>query len=230
MQISKKMHEAVTTLERDLALLNTQYHNLTPEERLAAVFQDFDKVLVTSSFGSTSLILLDMIARVKPGHPVWFINTGFHFKETLYYKDMVAECINLQIAELRPENWRHELTASERMWESHPDLCCSVNKVEPLEEAKAAHEVWISGLMGWQADSRKDKALFEQRDTIIKFHPIIDMSGEEVRKRVKNLGIPQHPLLARGFESIGCTHCTQAGKSRSGRWQGKSKTECGLHW
>lgn len=223
------MHDSVTLLAQDLDILNKEYLHMHPEERLAAVFQDFDNVLITSSFGSTSLILLDMLAKVRPGHPVWFINTGFHFEQTLRYKELIAERLNLQIEELKPEKWRQELTATEKMWESHPDLCCSVNKVEPLEEAKAKHDVWISGLMGWQASTREKKAVFEQTDSILKFHPIIDMPAAEVRNRIKNTGIPQHPLLARGYASIGCKHCTKAGISREGRWSGKAKTECGLH-
>ena len=213
----------------DLERLNVKYSQLSPAERITELFQDFNRVLVTSSFGSTSLILLDLIARVQPEHPVHFINTGYHFSETMAYQKEIANRLGLQIIELKAKKWQNEITTSERMWESHPDVCCSVNKVEPLEEAKLQHDVWISGLMGWQSNSRKNMSLFEQKESIIKFHPLIDFDAEEVRYTIKNLNLPQHPLLKKGFESIGCSHCTVAGNSREGRWAGRQKIECGLH-
>lgn len=209
--------------------LNDQYRSLSPEERIKQLYLDFDKVLFTSSFGTTAAYLLHLFSSVRPDQEVVFLDTSYHFNETLQYKDQLKALLNLKIVDLRPEEWKNEFTRKDKTWNSDPDLCCSINKVEPLEKIKPNYRVWVSGLLGSQNTFRKKLNVFEEQDGIIKFFPVIDQTEAVAFEYIRRHGLPMHPLFAAGFNSVGCFHCTVAGKGRSGRWVNKSKTECGLH-
>lgn len=216
---------------RDIQALNVRYAPLRFDERIAQLYQDFaaDKVLVTSSFAATSAYFLHIIASVRPEQEIAFIDTGYHFDETISYKDFLTGEFGLKVRSLKAEDWKHEFTISEKTWERDPDFCCSVNKVEPLEAIKPNYHIWVSSLMRWQSDHRSDMAVFEERRGIIKFNPMIDVSKDERDAYIAEHQLPFHPLVEQGYSSIGCTHCTVKGEGRSGRWVGKPKTECGLH-
>ena len=211
--------------------LNARYAPLNFQQRLEMLYQDFatDKVLVTSSFAATSAFFLHIISNVQPEQKIAFIDTGFHFRETLLYKEYLTKLLDLDVFSLRAEDWKHEFTVSDQTYDKNPDFCCSINKVEPLDAVKPDYHVWISSLMGWQTDDRADMHVFEIRRGIIKFNPMIDVSQEERDAYISEHKLPFHPLVPHGYSSIGCTHCTVKGEGRSGRWAGKPKTECGLH-
>ena len=213
----------------DLGELNKRYGPLTPEQRIAELYKDFSKVLYTSSFGTTAVYLLHLFSKVKPGEKIHFLDTTYHFQETLDYKKQLTDLFKLNVVELKGEEWRNKFTREDRTWEKDPDLCCSVNKVEPLEKIKPEFEVWISGLMSSQNEYRNPLRIFEEKGSIIKFFPIIDTSEAEAYEYIKKHNLPEHPLKAKGYNSVGCTHCTAPGKAREGRWINKSKTECGIH-
>lgn len=213
----------------NLIELNKKYGPLSPEERIKTLYEDFSKVLFTSSFGTTAVFLLHLFSKTRPGEKVHFLDTTYHFPETLEYKKQLTELFNLNVVELKGEEWRNKFTREDKTWEKDPDLCCSVNKVEPLEKIKPGHEAWVSGLMSSQNEYRNPLKIFEEKGNIIKFFPIIDVSEEEANQYIQKHHLPEHPLKAKGYNSIGCTHCTVAGKAREGRWINKSKTECGLH-
>jgi len=101
--------------------------------------------------------------------------------------------------------------------------------VEPLQLIKKDYKIWVSGLMRWQSDFRNSLDIFEQREGIIKFYPLVDIDYESRDAFIKEHHLPFHPLKSKGYSSIGCTHCTIAGEDRSGRWNNSPKTECGLH-
>lgn len=214
-----------------LAELNRAYRSLDFEQRIRRLYQDFrpDGILVTSSFAATSAYFLHIISRIRPEQVIHFINTGFHFQETLNYRDYLAERYQLSVVDVKPDAHHYQYALAEKLWETDPDLCCSVNKVEPLEEVKQDFEVWVSSLMGWQTDHRAGLDIFEERRGIIKFNPMIDVTREQRDAYIAEHDLPFHPLVAEGYSSIGCSHCTVKGEGRSGRWQGKPKTECGLH-
>lgn len=214
-----------------IAELNRRYAPLDFAERIRRLYEDFnpDKILVTSSFAATSAYFLHIIAQIRPEQVVHFIDTGFHFEETLRYRDYLVERYHLKVADIKPDRHHHAYSVNERLWESDPDLCCSVNKVNPLEEVKDRYDVWVSSLMGWQTEHRASLEIFEERRGIIKFNPMIDVTREERDAYIREHDLPFHPLVAEGYSSIGCSHCTVKGDGRSGRWQGKAKTECGLH-
>jgi phosphoadenosine phosphosulfate reductase len=212
-----------------LSELNVKYNLLSPEQRIRELYNDFSEVLFTSSFGATSAFLLHLFTTVRPEQQVHFLDTTYHFPETLEYKEVLTRLFNLKVVDLKGDELRNKFTGKDHTWEKDPDLCCSINKVEPLEKIKPGFEIWVSGLMRSQNQHRKELTVFEQREGIIKFYPIIDQSEEQVIAYLKKNNIPEHPLKNKGFHSIGCTHCTSQGKAREGRWINKSKSECGLH-
>ncbi len=219
------------TQEVETESLNLLYNKLKPEERLGLLYQDFpnNQVLMTSSFGTTSVYLLHLISRINKNQKVYFINTNYHFQETLNYKNQLQDLLGIEIVDLHPDKLHNKFTTENQTWKENPDLCCSVNKVLPLNSLKEKHQVWISGLIGQQNDFRNGRSIFEQTKEILKFHPIIDVSLDEVNKHIAKYNLPRNPLLSKGYGSVGCMHCTSKGEGRTGRWKTSTKTECGLH-
>lgn len=204
---------------------------LSIEDRIQYFFSRIPKeeVLFTSSFGTSSVILLDLLYRLGIQVPVYFIDTNFHFPETLAYRDHLAEKYALEVINLKAPDWKSELAAKSKIWEKHPDLCCSIHKTEPMQAIKSEFAYWISGLMHWQSAYRKSLKVLEEKPKITKFYPLLDMDSDKVQDYIVRYKLPLHPLYKKGFESISCQQCTLQGKGRSGRWASQSKTECGLH-
>lgn len=199
------------------------------DARVTQVFNTFGNVLVTSSFGATSAVLLHIVSRIKPDCPIYFIDTGYHFDETIEYKERITRLLNLNVIDLKPDPSRHMTTHVKQMWANNPDRCCHINKVEPLEKVKPDYDVWMSGLIGYQNQHRSNLEIIDDKSEMLKFYPLIDWNRDLVDEYIEGHGIPKHPLADKGFDSIGCTHCTIPGSGREGRWNGLSKTECGLH-
>ncbi|MFQ5446080.1 MAG: phosphoadenylyl-sulfate reductase [Saprospiraceae bacterium] len=215
--------------------LSDQFKEMPFEERIRVLYDIFDdeEVLFTSSFGTNSALLLHMVSRVRPTQKVYFINTRFHFAETLAYKAQLTAMLNLCVEEVTPSPHLHELAIHNRLWENHHNTCCYLSKVLPLEPLKARHKVWISGLMAYQTPQRSKLNIFEDADIgdkLWKFSPILDMTEEECLRYKKTHKLPPHPLECRGYGSVGCVHCTAKDAGRNGRWKGTDKTECGLHF
>ena len=214
-----------------LAQLQAAYAPLNFEQRLQRLYQDYapEQVLVTSSFAATSAYFLHIISRIQPRQKIAFIDTGYHFPQTLAYRDYLIQLFGLDVFDVKAEDWKHQFTAQDKTYERDPDYCCAVNKVEPLDAIKPNYQVWVSSLMGWQTDDRAGMQVFEERRGILKFNPMIDVSREQRDAYIAEHQLPFHPMVAEGYSSIGCSHCTVKGEGRSGRWVGKPKTECGLH-
>ncbi len=230
--------EAISTISNSAGLdpasiaeLNNKYRSLTIEERLKQLYRDFssEQVMLTSSFAATSAFLLHVFSQLAPKQKVFFIDTGYHFPQTLEYKKKLTDLYQLHVVDIRAETWKHDFTSKDQTWKSDPDFCCSINKVEPLYEIKKDYDIWVSGLMRWQSTHRASLDIFEERNGIIKFYPLLDVSKEERENYIKDHNLPFHPLVAQGYSSIGCSHCTTPGEDRSGRWNNSPKTECGLH-
>lgn len=199
------------------------------DARVAQVFNSFRDVLVTSSFGTTSAVLLHLVSRIKPGCPIFFIDTGYHFEETIAYKKRLSRLLDLNVIDLRPDPSGHAKTLTEELWKDNPDKCCEINKVEPLDRIKGKYKVWMSGLIGFQNRHRNSLSILDDDNELIKFYPFIDWDSSLVDEYIVTHGLPEHPLKEKGFASVGCTHCTTKGEGRQGRWNDFSKTECGLH-
>lgn len=215
----------------EIEALNKKYRALSVPERIIELYKDFEEkeIMLTSSFATTSAYLLHLFSEHRPTQLIYFIDTGYHFKETLLYKNYLTEVYGLNVEDVRAEDWKHDFTTNDKTWKTDPDLCCSVNKVEPLNALKDKYSVWVSGLMEWQSDHRSTLDIFEERNGILKFYPLLDVSAEERESYIKEHLLPFHPLQAKGYFSVGCEHCTVPGKGRQGRWNNNPKTECGLH-
>lgn len=215
----------------NLKFLSEKYRLLTPKQRIKSFYEDFrhDDILVTSSFGTSSAILLHGIAQANPKQKIHFIDTTYLFEETHAYKEKLRKQLDLDVINISPEQWKNDFTRTDKTYQKDPDLCCSVNKVEPLARVKKGYKIWVSGLMAYQTPFRRSLELFEKSGDIIKFYPLIDVQPYFARGYYDKFNLPKHPLVAKGYSSVGCTHCTDIGENRSGRWQSSGKSECGLH-
>jgi phosphoadenosine phosphosulfate reductase len=173
---------------------------------------------------------------VAPRRPVVLIDTGFLFDETLAYRDQLAERLGLRVEVARPAVarddflWEHGADVMARA----PDFCCARNKIDPLQPWIARSLAWVSGLRRDQAKTREHVPILQAtEDGPIRVHPIATMTAAEATEYLARHAIPEHPLRARRYLSVGCWPCTQAvadgADERAGRWSGQAKTECGLH-
>jgi phosphoadenosine phosphosulfate reductase len=195
------------------------------------------RTALVSSFGAESAVLLDMVATVDPATPVIFLDTGKLFAETQAYREELVELLRLgEVRVIRPhaaDVARHDAGAD--LWRREPDLCCHIRKAEPLHEALAGFAGWITGRKRFQAGLRSQLPTIEPEwpSGRIKINPLALWSAEDIERYLLLRNLPKHPLVDRGYRSIGCTTCTRpvsAGEAvRAGRWWGLDKTECGIH-
>ena len=211
--------------------LNKVYNKLTPKQRISKLYEDFnaDEIMLTSSFAASSAMLLKLFSDVNKNQLIYFIDTRYHFKETLIYKEYLTKLYGLNVKHVKAEKFKHDNTKVNKTWINNPNLCCDINKVQPLDKLKLNYKIWVSGLMKWQSNSRSTLNIFEERNRIVKFYPLLDVSQEERSLFIKEHRLPFHPLISKGYFSIGCEQCTQPGEGREGRWNNNPKTECGLH-
>jgi phosphoadenosine phosphosulfate reductase len=221
----------------DLGRESERLERATPEERLAfAVEQWGERLLFTSSFGAGSGVLLHLWSRVAPHLPVVMVDTGFLFDETLAYRDALANKLGLRVEIARPEVprddflWEHGADIMAR----DPDFCCARNKVAPLRPYIARSLAWVSGLRRDQGKTREHVPILQaMEDGPVQVHPLASMTAADAHAYLLAHGIPEHPLKARRYLSIGCWPCTQpvadGEEERAGRWTGMAKTECGIH-
>ena len=217
--------------DTEIETLNKKYIQLSVEQRFESLYQDFnvDEVMSTSSFGNHSALMLKTLSSVAPNQLIYFIDTGNHFNETHQYREELGRLLDLNIKVISTSSEIHRFTRKNKTWESNSTYCCYLKKVRPLENIVSKHKVWISGLMKWQSDHRSSLNVFEVRRGILKFFPLIDQTLEQCDSFIDGFNLPRHALVNKGYDSIGCTHCTHKGSLRIGRWKGSKKTECGLH-
>jgi phosphoadenosine phosphosulfate reductase len=210
----------------------------TPRERLAWALDTYgDALLFTSSFGAGSGVLLHLWSKLASARPVIFLDTGFLFPETLAYRDALAQKLGLRVETVRPSTRASDFTREhgDDIQRRDPDFCCLMNKVEPLAPFEHAAKGWISGLRRDQGASRRDLPIvLTPPSGPAKIHPIATMTRDDVRAYMREHDVPEHPLVARRYLSIGCAPCTSQvtdgeGDERAGRWSFSEKTECGLH-
>ncbi|MGO9768059.1 MAG: phosphoadenylyl-sulfate reductase [Roseiarcus sp.] len=193
------------------------------------------RIALVSSFGADSAVLLHMVAGVDKTTPVVFVDTGQLFPETLAYRDELCARLGLGdvvVAEPDPATLAAEDPES-FLFASDADRCCAIRKVLPLAKALDGFEAWITGRKGFQSAARARVPLFEAEGERLKVNPLVGWSASDILTYIREAGLPPHPLVAKGYPSIGCLPCTSAVRpgedSRAGRWRGRGKTECGIH-
>ncbi|MDP4084274.1 MAG: phosphoadenylyl-sulfate reductase [Bacillota bacterium] len=210
-----------------LAVLQWAY-NLYPE----------DHIIYASSFGAEAIVLIDLIYQVKPNAHIIFLDTDLHFPETYDVIDKIeARFPTLRIERKKPNLSLDEQAAiyGSALWKRDPNQCCHIRKVIPLREVLTTKEAWISGLRREQSPTRKDTHYVNKDEKFknIKICPLIHWTGDEVWSYIREKNLPYNKLHDENYPSIGCFPCTMPtetdGDSRSGRWMGSFKTECGLH-
>jgi len=192
----------------------------------------------TCSFQAEDVVLLDILRREREGIPVLFLDTGYHFPETLAYRDELARAWGLNLVNVRPvlSLEGHEARHG-RLYETHKDLCCKLRKVEPLLAALEGFDVWFTGLRREQSPTRAGLEAVEEHflpsgKALAKASPLAAWTAKEVWNYLRTHGIGYLPQYDRGYTSIGCEPCTSVppdpDNPRSGRWAGQ-KLECGIH-
>jgi phosphoadenosine phosphosulfate reductase len=182
-------------------------------------------------------VVPSLAAKVRPGVDILFLDTGYHFAETIGTRDAVAATLPVNIRTLTAKQSVEEQDASfgARLYERNPDQCCALRKVMPLRKALKDYSAWASGLRRDEADTRKDVRVVEwdEQRSMVKLNPIAAWNQDDVDRYIADNGILVNPLLFDGYGSIGCWPCTRRLKpgedARAGRWSGTNKVECGLH-
>ncbi len=194
------------------------------------------KLFTTSSFQTHSLVMLHILSRIDNTIPVYFLNTGYHFPESVAFKDKVAEAFNIKVIETRSSvpRYMQKDQSGRLLFTSDPDHCCYINKTAPTQELLHEYDVWINGVRGDQSATRK--AMNVEQDApfdTIRFHPMLDWSMKKIFAYIREHDLPRHPLDSKGYLSIGCEPCTRKldpeMQEREARWFGMNKVECGLH-
>jgi phosphoadenosine phosphosulfate reductase len=217
--------------------LDRALRNATPDEVITTALRIVgrDKLALVSSFGTESAALLKVMADVDPAIPVVFLDTGWLFEETLAYRDTLIAALGLSdVRSIKPlEETLSREDPDRELWFSDPDACCRIRKVEPLARALKPFSAWINGRKRFQGGLRAEIPVVEQDGARLKFNPFANVSREEIEAIFKSANLPQHPLVASGYLSVGCMPCSSRTSpdedARAGRWRGRPKTECGIH-
>lgn len=206
------------------------------EIQLQRLIDEGKKCFATSSFQSHSIPLLHIISKVDKSIPVFYMNTGYLFPETLSFKDQLSELLGMDFIGLEsniPKLQQRDANGK-LFFASDPDYCCYLNKTQPLEPILSSHDIWINGIRADQSKQRASMNEFEKtHQGALRYHPMLLWSSKEIWEYRKKFDLPAHPLEAKGYLSIGCEPCTRKldaqSDERSARWFGMNKVECGLH-
>lgn len=206
--------------------------------KIEAYSKEGKTLFASSSFQTHSIPMLHIISVIDKTIPIYFLNTGYLFPQTIEYKDQIAELFDLKVIDTKsstPRNMQKDANGR-LLFTSDPDFCCYLNKVAPMEPILQTYDVWINGV---RADQNANRASMkeEQRtpQKAMRYHPMLKWTKQMIWAYIKENNIPHHPLDAQGYTSIGCEPCTrkinpsQMADERMSRWFGLNKTECGLH-
>ncbi|WP_116133900.1 phosphoadenylyl-sulfate reductase [Tropicimonas sp. IMCC34043] len=219
-------------------IIAADLQGLQGAERLGAALKHplIGKVALVSSFGADSVVLLHQLAQVAPATPVLFIDTQMLFPETLDYQRDVAEALGLtavRVIRARAMHLAQEDPAN-TLHLRDTDACCDLRKTRPLERALSGFDSWVTGRKRFQGGLRTELPLVEEAGRRLKLNPIADWTSTDITDYIRSHGLPPHPLVAKGYPSIGCGPCTspvaEGEDVRAGRWRGQEKEECGIHF
>lgn len=206
------------------------------KDRLLAYKDAGKSLFTTSSFQSHSLVLLHIISRIDKSIPVYFINTGYHFPETVRFRDQISAQFGLVTVDLKSNvpKFMQRDAEGRLLFTSDPDHCCFLNKTQPVDAMLMLHDIWINGVRADQSATRAAMKVEQPaKHGCIRFHPMLDWNPKMIWEYQKEFSLPKHPLEEKGFLSIGCEPCTRKldpeMQEREARWFGMNKVECGLH-
>ena len=194
-----------------------------------------DRICITSSMSDA--VIVPLASAIRPGIDVVFLDTGYHFPETIGTRDAVSAVYPVNLVNVTPSRTVAEQDAElgPRLYGRNPDLCCNLRKVEPLERTLKNYDAWITGVRREETLSRRTTRVveFDSKRQKIKVNPIVGWTSEQVDEYIASNGVLVNPLVYDGYPSIGCRTCTlrvaPGEDARSGRWAGTGKTECGIH-
>ncbi len=190
------------------------------------------RVALACSFQKEETVLLDMLLTIDPKAHVFALDTGVLFPETYAAWRATEQRYGITIEAVSGPSLGYQAAANgEQLWETNPNLCCAIRKVEPLTRKLATVDAWIVGIRRDQSPTRANaqKIAWDESFEIWKAAPLADWSDDAVWDYIREHDLPTNALHAQGYSSIGCTYCTKPGSGREGRWAGNEKTECGLH-
>lgn len=219
------------------AQLQEKYRGSDAASLLAAIIKEEfpGRLALVSSFGAEAALLLDMVAKIDPALPIIFLDTQKLFPETLAYRDLLIKRLGLKdVRTIYPDYADTSRRDPDGMlWGRDVNACCYIRKVRPLQKALKGFDAWITGRKRFQGGLRTDMEQIESADGKVKINPLATWGMEDIAKEFAARNLPEHPLKAQGYLSIGCKPCTSLPENkddpRSGRWQGQEKTECGIH-
>jgi len=223
-------------MEQVVAQAAAELADASPDDILRWAVDRFgDRICVTSSI--TDAVIVHMAAAIRPGIDVIFLDTGYHFAETIGTRDAVAAVYPVNLINVTPSRTVAEQDAElgPRLYQRNPDLCCYLRKVEPLERALSRYDAWIAGVRRDETVERREARPVEwdARREMVKVNAIVSWQQKQVDDYIAEHGILVNPLVYDGYPSIGCSTCTlrvePGGDPRSGRWAGTGKAECGIH-
>lgn len=220
-----------------IAKYSKEFETRTPQEIIEWATERFcPYIAMSSSFQTQSMPLLHMVTRIAPKIPILFLDTGYHFWDTLLFREKIQHEWNLNIIDLRrAPRWDSFMRQNARTLPiEDPNLCCFLNKVEPMQQGLKGYRAWISGIRRDQTAIRAKANFLElQEDGLLKINPLLNWKKDDVNNYIREHNLPSHPLYEKGYRSIGCAPCTIAiginDDERAGRWAGRGKVECGLH-
>ncbi len=225
-------HDLVELAERGAA----EMAGASADELLRWTDQHFGGDYIVAS-NMQDAVLVDLASKIRPGVDVLFLDTGYHFVETIGTRDAVEAVYDVNVVNVTPEKSVAEQDAlhGKNLFASDPGSCCRMRKVEPLGKALAGYSAWVTGIRRVEAPTRANAPLisFDKAFGLVKINPIAPWSDEEMQDYIDAHGVLVNPLVDEGYPSIGCLPCTakpiEGADPRSGRWAGLAKTECGLH-
>lgn len=217
--------------------INHRLEQAAPSEILSWAWNTFgDDMVVSSSFQTQSVPLLHIVSRVTPSLKVIFVDTGFHFPETIAFRDELVERFNLNLLIVEPQIKGDDfIDIYGPLYLQSPDACCFYNKVAPFQLALKNYSAWLTGIRRDQTENRSNTPIVDQHPFLpaYKICPMARWSGEDVETYINEHDLPRHPLHGLGYFSIGCQPCTVATShpddARQGRWPDQAKNECGMH-
>jgi len=227
--------------DEQLVALNERFEHAAPEEILewALARSGFERVAVASAFQREGTCIIHMAIEIRPDVPILFLETGFHFAETLAFKQKLAEQFGLNVVDLTGDHTVDSQAEAygPKLYERDPNRCCELNKVEPFNRALRGLDAWVTGMRRDSSWTRRDTPILLQYEpapgqSILRLNPIANWTQRDVWAYLKQHDIPHNPLYDLGYATIGCAPCTRivfpGEDERAGRWSGTGKIECGI--